>query len=308
MDKLTEWYNQISSFERLKITEAQELYRKVINTKNATLKKAYMDKLILGTLYVVYNYIKRNELELFISSSYDIDDIIGAFNEIWVKKIYNGELLNVNKYSLLFTYQYFNEVYNNLCGDEIIVSELFDISTDCFVDLLALYISFKNKQSVKSFAQVIKEQFYDTYKYYYHTYNIVNMIPLLEKIYNNLNFDKVDDLNLKQKKIKNYLKLIINIGLMESIANDLQDENDMEEEITKNITMKQFITDVDKALSDNRLIDVLHERFGLDGDTKSLEVVSIKHGITKERVRQIESKALRKLRMKDRIRNIYSDI
>lgn len=31
MEALIEWYNQISSFPKLKITEAQELYKKAIN-------------------------------------------------------------------------------------------------------------------------------------------------------------------------------------------------------------------------------------------------------------------------------------
>ena len=69
MEELTQWYNQISSFSKLKITAAQDLYRKAINTQDELLRKKYMNELILGTLYVVYEYIKRNGLELFVSSS-----------------------------------------------------------------------------------------------------------------------------------------------------------------------------------------------------------------------------------------------
>ena len=145
MEELTQWYKQISSFSKLKITAAQDLYRKAINTQDELLKKTYMDELILGTLYVVYEYIKRNGLELFVSSSYGMNDIISSFNEVWIKKIYNGDLLNVDKYSLLFTPSYFNEVCANLSGDEIIVNEQFNISIDCFAELLTLYILFKNK-------------------------------------------------------------------------------------------------------------------------------------------------------------------
>lgn len=148
-----------------------------------------MNKLILGTLYVVYEYIKRNNLELFISSSYDMNDIISSFNEVWIRKIYNGDLLNVDRYSLLFTSPYFNEVYNNLCGDEIIVNEQFKVSTDCFVELLTLYVLYKNKGLDKPFIDVIKETFYtDRWNSWsYYTYNdVIKTIPLLEKIYNNV--------------------------------------------------------------------------------------------------------------------------
>ena len=151
MKELTQWYNQISSFPKLKLAEAQELYQKAINTEDENLKKVYMDKLILGTLYVVCEYIKRNGLELFVSSSYDMNDIISSFNAVWIKKIYNGDLLKVDRYSLLFTSPYYNEVYNDLFGDEIIVNEQFKVSTDCFVELLTTYVLYRNKEINKPF-------------------------------------------------------------------------------------------------------------------------------------------------------------
>ena len=111
MEELKQWYDQISSFERLKIVDAQELYRKAINTPDEKQKKLYMDRLVLGTLYVVYEYIKRSNLELLTSTSYDMNDIISAFNEVWIKKIYSGDLLKVNKYSLIFTSTFLNTVF-----------------------------------------------------------------------------------------------------------------------------------------------------------------------------------------------------
>lgn len=189
MEELMQWYDQISSLPKLKITIAQELYRKAINTQDETLKRKYMDELILGTLYAVYGYIKRNRLELLVSSSYDMSDIISSFNSAWIKKLYNRELLNVDMYSLLFTSSYFNEVYNNLCGDEILVSEQFGVTTDCLVELITLYISYKNKELDKSFREIIDEMFItDRWNsrsgYIYH--NVMKTIPLIEKIYDNL--------------------------------------------------------------------------------------------------------------------------
>ena len=77
-----------------------------------------MDKIILGTLYVVFDYIKRNDIEMFYSSSFDMDDIISSFNEVWINKIYNGDLLRVDSFSNIFTASFFSEVYKNLCNDE----------------------------------------------------------------------------------------------------------------------------------------------------------------------------------------------
>ena len=229
-----------------------------------------------------------------------MNDIISSFNEVWIKKLYHGDLLNVDIYSLLFTSSYFNEVYNNLCGNEITVNEQFGVSIDCFVELLTLYILYRNKGLDKSFKEVIKKRYYtDSWNSWpYYTYNnVVNMIPLLERIYENLNFDKVDNLNLGKAKVVDYSKLIINIGLIEPISNEFPDRNDMEDKVTTNIVREYFIKDVDQALTGNRERQIIYERFGLnDSDPQLLETVGQRYGTTRKRVRQIEAKVLKKIR------------
>ena len=75
---LKELKEQFSGFEKLKIIKAQELYKKAISTSDTKFKKLYMDKLVLGTLYVIYDYIERNQINLF-SSAVAFDESI--FNE-----------------------------------------------------------------------------------------------------------------------------------------------------------------------------------------------------------------------------------
>ena len=60
--------------------------------------------------------------------------------------------------------------------------------------------------------------------------------------------------------------------------------------------MKEQISDVLHTLTD-RERRVLQLRFGLeDGRSRTLEEVGREFGVTRERIRQIEAKALRKLR------------
>ena len=68
--------------------------------------------------------------------------------------------------------------------------------------------------------------------------------------------------------------------------------------------MKEELNEVLKTLSD-REARVLRLRFGLDdGRTRTLEEVGREFKVTRERIRQIEAKALRKLRHPSRSKRL----
>ena len=85
-------------------------------------------------------------------------------------------------------------------------------------------------------------------------------------------------------------------SLMDFVAtDDLADEEDIEEQYEKK-AMKEALEKVLKTLTP-REEDVIKLRFGLDdGIPLTLEDIGKKYKVTRERVRQIEAKALRKLR------------
>ena len=111
------WKEQISSFEKLDISAARALYIQYINCYDESLKKEYFDKIILGTLYVVVNYVENSNLEIFDCGSYDIDDIMNACLETWIKHIKEGELLKVQFYSQIFNKEFLRKTYNNTSSD-----------------------------------------------------------------------------------------------------------------------------------------------------------------------------------------------
>jgi RNA polymerase primary sigma factor len=75
-------------------------------------------------------------------------------------------------------------------------------------------------------------------------------------------------------------------------------------EMAAHSMLKDRIQDVLETLTD-RERQVLDYRFGLtDGYSRTLEEVGKKFAVTRERIRQIEAKALRKLRHPTRIRKL----
>ena len=299
---LNEWLKQISQYDKFKLGEAQELCIKAFDTSDEKIKKLYMDKVILGTLYVVYNYITRNNLSILSSGAYDINDIISSFIEIWIQKIYNGELLNVDKYSSIFTRTYFNEVYQNLVGKDIIVHETFGMPTELFADLFYAFIQYKNKGLNFTYSDLIKSISKDEYHYWYLIERYDSRIMLIfENIYNNLSCNKAEDLEIGMTKINDFFKIFIDMGITESISDDLLDSIDMETNAINKALFEPFIKDIDEALTNDRQRQILHQRYGLDdGIPKTLEEVAKIHNITRERVRQIEAKCLRLLRHPNR--------
>ena len=58
-------------------------------------------------------------------------------------------------------------------------------------------------------------------------------------------------------------------------------------------------------LGNVRLADIVRRRFGLDGQVETLEQIGQDYGVTKERIRQLESKALEKLKLPARKRGLH---
>lgn len=75
-------------------------------------------------------------------------------------------------------------------------------------------------------------------------------------------------------------------------------------DVTAVSLLKEKIRDVLDTLTD-RERQVLEQRFGLvDGYSRTLEEVGRQFKVTRERIRQIEAKALRKMRHPTRIRKL----
>jgi RNA polymerase primary sigma factor len=125
-----------------------------------------------------------------------------------------------------------------------------------------------------------------------------------------------DELQLPVERVRGILKMAQQpISLQSPVGTDGDEANvgdfiedkttDSPSEITSFALLKDKLGDVLSSLTD-REREVLKLRFGLgDGNARTLEEVGRQFCVTRERIRQIEAKALRKMRHPTRIRQLH---
>ncbi|KAG1671644.1 hypothetical protein FOA52_006875 [Chlamydomonas sp. UWO 241] len=87
---------------------------------------------------------------------------------------------------------------------------------------------------------------------------------------------------------------------MESMKDMLEDERSTPDEVLDEVMLRRDLASILCQLSD-REAGVIRLRFGLDGESEmTLEDIGVHFSVTRERIRQIEAKAVRKLKQKQR--------
>ncbi len=136
--------------------------------------------------------------------------------------------------------------------------------------------------------------------------NILQREPSIEELAETceLEVDKVLDILKRDKNIVSLdtpIKEDEDSSLVEFIPSDAHFGDVVMHEVEQN-NLREKIEEVLTDLSDQEQ-QVLRMRFGLDDDTpKTLEEIGKVFGVTRERIRQIEAKAIRKLRHPSRLK------
>jgi RNA polymerase primary sigma factor len=123
-----------------------------------------------------------------------------------------------------------------------------------------------------------------------------------------------EEMNLPVDRVRAVLKMAQQPISLQSPVGDSEDTHfgdfiedksaENPAEMTSFSMLKERLQDVLKTLSD-REQEVLALRFGLaDGYPRTLEEVGKRFNVTRERIRQIEAKALRKMRHPTRIKKL----
>ena len=337
---LEKWKKEIEQYKKLTLNESQELYNKTRSCKNEKIKKQLRNELITGTLYVIYEAINSNELIYMNSSYYDMNDIINAMIEIWIRKIDSGELLKVDNFSKIFSHDFYNKISENFGIKNDLDYKEYLCDKKLFIELIVDYLRKKEKNENFDYYELIQymrekpiyqqllktvdRNYYDLKKYENSDINIneqlknrlkehidesnVSFFELFDAIIKSfeLNGENIDIVKSTLYKIRN---LAVHNGLeynRKSIDELIVSAEYIETIIDKK-QLRQTLIDLINNIKSVKAIDkkIVFERFGFnDGEFKTLDKTGKKYGKTREYARQAEARVLRKLRASKRAEQI----
>lgn len=279
IEKLENWYNQICNYEKLNFNDAKKLYIEIINEEDTLKKDIKRNKLIEGTLYVVYNFVKKNVFCNLESTTYDIEDILCICNEIWINKIDNGKLLRVNSFGQIFNSTFYTALTNILMPETYSVVESIGINDNQFSKLIYNFIKEKNNNC----------------EFNCHNFKIYDLFNnIFEFLYENNTLTKLSKSKLEQ------IKYILMINYLENQKVNI--DNIAKEDFTSNVDQNIYYEQIFEYILNCPIINesernILMRRFGLETpESDTLRVIAKECGISKTRISQIEESALKKLK------------
>lgn len=124
-------------------------------------------------------------------------------------------------------------------------------------------------------------------------------IPRIAKV---LGWDEAFTARIAQLSEQKVISYDVPVG--EDTSTQLRDLISDEQPTPEDVAIAKDLAEVLGNLVDNigneRLTDIVRRRFGIDGPAETLEQIGEQYGVTRERIRQLESKALEILRRRAR--------
>ena len=108
--KLRIWYEEIKDYEKLQFSDVKSLNKLMLESTGGE-KDIIREKLILGSLYWIFNFVCDSGLTSISSSFFDVDDIMSISLEIWINMLDEGILV---KDDYIVFHHYYGVIYNKV--------------------------------------------------------------------------------------------------------------------------------------------------------------------------------------------------
>lgn len=303
---LKQWLKTIEKYPKLNLSEAKVLYSSIKNDTNEIERRKKREKLIMGTLYIVCGYINKDYLYILNNNSYDMDDIINTYNEVWIEILDSCDLLKIKSFYQLFNAPAYTKITSKLNSMKIDY-KILNLNKENLGFLLYNYIKkSENKGPLKyeDFINFLLEEKVinkNNLSTYFHLLRVQTIYVLFEEI---RKIVKNENIIIKKYKL-NYLSTLLIDKALNNLNkkgyNKIEDISFVEEKIYKErlldiIFNQSKLTDIEK--------DIIKRIYGFNyNESKSHLKVAEEKGITKGDVFSIEMKAIRKLYMSKELRN-----
>lgn len=299
LQKLEEWYQNMSIERNFSLHEAQEIYKKMISTSDYVEKKKWQDELILGTIHVLYRFLANSYLPYFPNGMTDVDDVISVASELWIEFVLSAELLNISFYNDFFR-TIFGKINTRLYQMEKQYSDylfVFEIGKqDCikllinYLLLRSQYVTFSFQDFTEIYENKIASSFYCLFE---------NIYKFLENqgLFENKNISVRQLHFILPSFLEQYIYPIYNMKNQESSVCKIEEE-DKEILIENEMLKEQVIEMISKVPNvSSRDIEIFYKRLGMKGySLSSLSSIAMDYQISPQRVKEIEKRVCKKLK------------
>lgn len=308
LEILEKWENDISDFRKIRFEEAKKIYQIIQQEPDKEKSKYLRKELINGTLYNVLNFVKNNGFICLNSSYYNIEDIITCSYEIFISKIDKGILMQTSSYKEIFNLKFYSEILEKLGINKLRFQEDAMLNIDVFIEIIDWYIKQNNNLDItyEKFIEFISEKYKHLNYFFYGDKEFKKSFVFLKYIYYSLE----ENTKLTKTKLNKLKYLIIDNGY-EYMKDNIDDV--IVEDSTENIINKIYIDEIMGIIFDTDILserekNIIKKRFGIYNSKRyTYDEIAKKENVTRERIRQIEAKSIRKLRRNSTINNLYKN-
>lgn len=303
MQKLEEFKKSIACFDRLLLKDAVVLYKELLKEEDPDIKQAKRDYLISGLLYKVHEHIINNGFSRLISSSYDMDDIINSFIERMIKRIDEGILLRANFFGYIFDIDFYNNVFEDISSNRILIFDAFGIHVNIFAELFGEYCRLKMENPNATLNMIFE---LERVPYFIGQFNnIPYMQRIFDKMIDSMTVDE-DFLDFPSDKIKRFAQIMLKNALALELVNvDTVSYNDFEDCILQNIFERDAWNIVGEKCKLNDLQRTVMEKYYREG--YSLEEIAEYLNITSNQARGNLAMLFAKVRKTSKVKRYVKD-
>lgn len=297
LQKLEEWYSFVKVEKKLKLKEAQKLYKKIISTNDALQKKKLQDELIMGTMYVIYDLLKNSYLPYFPNGQLDVEDVISVTSEIWVEFVLSGKLLNISMYSD-FVRSIFRKINTRLYENEInynVYLSIFKLGKQEFYELLTKYLVMRRRFFSFSLQDFLELHLpIEDFSYYLFE----NIYETLERqgLFENKNISERQLSLLLPNFVEQYIDSTYNFKDQENYICKIQDENGVLQ-VENQLLQDQILEMIEQGRDSQRNCEIFCKYYGLKEFTSSnYAELAREYQLSRDRTGEIEKRIRRRLK------------